>query len=100
MSPLVWIVQVPCWKVWLPGGTPAPTSAHVQPPGQMPGGGVLTALIVTLLNVAGVVTPVPPAVATRPARYEPVPISIAMVEPRTGVQLIPSDDVRAEKYVL
>jgi hypothetical protein len=68
MSPLACTVQDPFWESWLPAGTPVPMSAQVKVLGHVLEGAVLTALTAALVKVAGVITPVAPAVAARPAR--------------------------------
>src|SRR6202035_3651934 len=98
MSPLAWIVHVPLPYSWLPAGTPGPPmSAQVKPPGQIDGGGVVTAATFTAAKVAGVVAPVVPVVAASPAREFPEPMSRATLEPSTGVHVLPSAEVRVEK---
>ena len=69
MSPLDCIVQFPPLVSWFPVGTPGPPmSPQVNPLGQADAGGAVTAATVALPKVAGVVAPVVPEVAARPAR--------------------------------
>ena len=99
MSPLPWTVQLPPVTSWLPGGTPGPPmSAHDQPDGHTPGGGVVTAARARWSKTTGTVVPLVPLDAARPARYVE-PKGRTWVEPSTGVQVTPSVEVKVDRVV-
>src|SRR5215471_2276978 len=84
-------VQVPPVTVWPPAGVAPPTSAQVQPPGQLM---VEPAVTATLSKVTVLPAAVLCEVTARPASIDPLTL-IDIAEPPSAVQVAPSIDVKA-----
>src|SRR5437660_4999195 len=85
-------VRVVPLTVCEPAGIALPTSAHVHPPGQPPGGA--PAPTATPVNVTVPAACVLCEVMARPACMAPLTLSVTL-EPGTGVHVSPSLDVEA-----
>src|SRR5437867_13328774 len=84
-APPPWMVQVPALSDWLPARAGLPTSAQLQPLGQLGGGGggavlTLTVSTVTVLSAAELWE-----VTARPCKMAPLTLKLT-VEPGTAVQ--------------